>query len=201
MLKDCKYPFKLPNLPFAYEEIEPHFTSITFEYHHDKHFNAYISNLNNILKDYPELHDKTLEELLSNLDDLPSEIRTGVRNNGGGVFNHDLYFLLMSPHFNQKIPKQIIDTFSSEEEFKQELKKCAMGTFGSGFAWLTKTKEGELKIISLPNQDTPFMLGMKPILCLDVWEHAYYLNYQNQRGDYIDNWISVINWEFVSDIL
>ncbi len=201
MLRDCKYPFKTPDLPFSYGELEPHFTSITFEYHHDKHFNAYVNNLNKTLENYPDLQDKTLKELLSDLDSIPSEIRSAVRNNGGGVFNHDLYFLLMSPKFNQKIPKQIIDAFSSEENFLKELKDCAMKTFGSGFAWLVKTNEGDLKIISLPNQDTPYSLGYNPILCLDVWEHAYYLNYQNLRGDYIDNFLAVVNWEFVSDLL
>ncbi len=201
MLKNCKYPFETPPLPFSYNGLEPYFNSETFEYHHDKHFNAYVNNLNNILKDCPDLQDKTLEELLKNLDTLPEKVKGGIRNNGGGVYNHDLYFLLMSDKHNQEVPKEIVDAFGSSEEFLKELKAKAMATFGSGFAWLVKTDANNLKIISLPNQDTPYSLGYTPILCLDVWEHAYYIKYKNLRGDYIDNWFKILNWEFVKELL
>ncbi len=201
MLRDCKYPFSLPNLSYAHDALEPYIDKQTMVFHHDKHFNAYISNLNAALEKHPQTHNLTLEEMLKDLSALPADIQKAVRNNGGGVYNHDLYFELMSAEHGQKVPQVIAEAFGGVDEFKKQLKAAAMGTFGSGFAWLVKTAENKLEIISLPNQDTPFANGQEPLLILDVWEHAYYLKYQNLRGDYIDNWFNVVNWAKVESCL
>ena len=198
MLVNNKYPFENPNLPYDYDALEPYVDESTMKFHHDKHLQAYVTNLNAALEKHPECQDKTLGELLSNLDNLPEDIKGAVRNNGGGVFNHDMFFELMSPKHNQKVPEVIAKAFGGVDQFKAELKAAAMGRFGSGFAWLVQTKEKEFKIISLPNQDTPLAEGLIPVLNLDVWEHAYYLKYQNLRASYIDNWFNVVNWEEVA---
>ena len=197
MLKDLKYPFALPSLAYDYDALEPYIDKETMHFHFDKHFNAYITNLNSALEKHPETHGLTLEEMLKNLSELPVDIQNAVRNNGGGAYNHDLFFTTMSAKHNQEVPEEIIAGFGSVEAFKEKMKTAAMTRFGSGFAWLVKTPEGALDIISTPNQDTPLEQGLTPILGLDVWEHAYYLKYQNLRGDYIDNWFKVIDWASV----
>ena len=194
MITKTTYPFINPALPYAYDALEPYIDKATMEFHHDKHLQAYVNNLNAALEKYPETQTMTLIELLSNLDKLPQDIQGAVRNNGGGVYNHDMFFELMSANHKQAIPSVIADAFGGVEAFKAQFKAAAMGRFGSGFAWLVKTSDGQLKIISLPNQDTPLAEGMTPICNLDVWEHAYYLKYQNLRANYIDNWFEVANW-------
>ncbi len=197
MLENNKYPFELPALPYEYNALEPYINKETFHFHHDKHFNAYINNLNAAIEQAPECKEKTLKELLSNLDAVPENVRGAIKNNGGGVYNHDFFFTYLSPNKNQQVPEAIASAFGGADEFKKQMKEIGVKTFGSGFAWLVKTAEGEYKIISLPNQDTPLAQGMTPLLTLDVWEHAYYLQYQNLRPDFIDAWFNVINWELV----
>lgn len=193
------YPFVLPKLQYEYDALEPYIDKETMHFHHDKHHLAYLNNLNNALKDHPELHNKTLEELLKNLNALPEAIKGAVRNNGGGFFNHNLFFDIMTP-FSTKKPKgklaeKIDKKFGSFEAFKAEFKKAAMTRFGSGWAWLVLDKDNELQVLSTPNQDVPMNLEVLPLVGLDVWEHAYYLKYQNLRGDYVDNFFEVIDWE------
>ena len=178
------YPFRLPELPYAYHALEPFIDQRTMYFHHDKHLKTYIDNLNKALEAYPEYQTWTLEELLTRLPELPEELRTPVRNNGGGVYNHEMYFHLMAP---------------AGQPFSTEV--AALGQFGSGFAWLVLDTTGALKIIALPNQDNPLTIGLQPILPLDVWEHAYYLKHQNLRSDYIDDWFHVINWNAVEQRL
>lgn len=192
------YPFELIPLPYEYDALEPYIDAATMRFHHDKHLKTYVDNLNNALKDYPEFHSWTLEELLKKLDKLPEQIRGAVRNNGGGVYNHDLFFALMAPP-GQTMPKKIVDAFGGESEWQKQMKSAALGQFGSGFAWLVEDKLGKLSIIALPNQDNPLSSSLFPILPLDVWEHAYYLKYQNLRANYIDAWFHVINWTAVSE--
>ena len=168
--------------------------------HHQKHHQAYENNLNDALKDYPELHDRTLEELLTNLEDLPEAIRTKVRNNGGGVYNHNVYFAVMGPTNHEvkgNVKVAIEKKFGSFENFKKEFKAAGLGRFGSGWAMLVKTREGDVEIITTPNQDVPNLNEVVVLLPMDVWEHAYYLKYQNKRGDYIDNFFNVVNWDEV----
>ncbi len=192
------YPFELIPLPYEYDALEPYIDAATMQFHHNKHLKTYVDNLNNALKDYPEFHSWTLEELLKNLDKLPENIRGAVRNNGGGVYNHDLFFALMAPE-GQEMPKKIADVFGGEAEWQKQMKAAALGQFGSGFAWLVQDQSGKLSITALPNQDNPLSVSLFPILPLDVWEHAYYLKYQNLRANYIDAWFHVINWSAVSE--
>ena len=196
MIANTTYPFSLPALPYAYDALEPYIDQETMHYHHDKHLKAYVDNLNKALETCPDYQSWTLEQLLTRLNQLPESIRTAVRNNGGGVYNHDLYFDLMAPG-EQTVPAAVADAFGGAEEFKKKMKAAALGQFGSGFAWLAADDAGVLKILALPNQDNPLTQGLRPILCLDVWEHAYYLKYQNLRADYIDNWFRVVNWKAV----
>lgn len=194
MILKNTYPFSLPALPYPYDAMEPYIDMETMYFHHDKHFKTYVDHLNLALKDYPEYQTWTLEELLTRLSDLPEPLRTAVRENGGGVYNHDLFFDLLAPG-NQDVPPFITEAFDSADLWKEEMKAAALGQFGSGFAWLVSDPSGALKIMALPNQDNPLSQGLWPILPLDVWEHAYYLKYQNLRKDYIDGWFHVINWE------
>lgn len=198
------YPFKLKSLPYAYDALEPFIDKETMHLHHDKHHQAYVNNLNKALENYPELHNKTLIELLQNLNELPEEIQTAVRNNGGGVLNHNLFFDGMTPDSTKKpvgrLAEAIDRTFGSFDNFKETIKKAALGRFGSGWAWLVSDENDNLKIVSTPNQDVPFNLKVNPILEIDVWEHAYYLKYQNRRAEYIDNWFNVIDWNKAEDI-
>ena len=167
--------------------------------HHGKHFQAYVNNLNAALEKYPELHSKDLVELLQNLDSLPADIRTAVRNNGGGVYNHELFFNIMTPNAIGKpvgtLAKAIDETFGSSDAFKEQFSKAALGQFGSGWAWLVADKDGKLSIVATPNQDVPLKLEVTPIIAIDVWEHSYYLKYQNRRADFIQNWFNVVDWE------
>lgn len=193
------YPFQLPALKYAYNALEPYIDEATMRIHHDKHHQAYIDNLNKALEKYPELQDKTLEYLLSNLEKLPKEIKEQVRNNAGGHYNHTFFWEIIGPNKGGEAKgelKTTIDkTFGSFDKFKEEFKKEALGRFGSGWAWLIKDDKGNLKIVSTPNQDGPVELGVKPIIAIDVWEHAYYLKYQNKRAEYIDNWWNVVDWD------
>ncbi len=190
-----------PPLPYDYGALEPHIDARTMEIHHSKHHQTYVSNLNAALEKAPELQGKTLEQLLGNLDAVPESIRTAVRNNGGGHWNHSMFWQLMAPggsgEPDGKIGEAIKKTFGDFGKFKEQFAAAATGRFGSGWVWLLN-EGGKLSISSTPNQVTPIMEGKKPILGLDVWEHAYYLNYQNRRPDYIKAWWNVVNWLEVS---
>ena len=194
------YPFRLPELPYAYHALEPFIDQRTMYFLHDKHLKTHIDNLNNALEAYPEYQTWTLEELLTRLPELPEELRTPVRNNGGGVYNHEMYFHLMAPA-GQPFSTEVAEAFGGEDNWNRQMKAAALGQFGSGFAWLVRDTTGALKIIALPNQDNPLTIGLQPILPLDVWEHAYYLKHQNLRSDYIDDWFHVINWNAVEQCL
>lgn len=193
--------FKLPMLTYSYDALEPYIDAETMKIHYEKHHGTYVDNLNKAVNKYPELKGKSVEYLLTNLDKLPQDIRETVRNNGGGHYNHSIFWTIMGPKKGGepkgKLKDDIVKTFGSFDNFKKEFKVAAIGRFGSGWAWLIKDKDGKLKIVSTPNQDTPMMEGISPIMGLDVWEHAYYLKYQNKRGDYIDNWWNVVNWDEV----
>jgi Fe-Mn family superoxide dismutase len=195
--------FTLPPLPYAAEALEPHIDKATMEIHHDKHHGAYVNNLNKALESAPELQNKTIEELLANnLAVVTDSIKTAVRNNGGGHYNHSLFWNLLSPKGGGaptgNAASVMTGTFGSFDAFKEKFALAATGRFGSGWAWLVKDAAGKFDIISTPNQDTPLMDGKKAILGLDVWEHAYYLKYQNRRPEYIAAWWNLINWDEVN---
>ena len=196
-------PFTLPALPYNTDALEPSIDQRTMEIHHDKHHNAYISNLNAALESAPELQGKSLEELLANqLAIVPEAIRMAVRNNGGGHANHSLFWQIMSPDGGGSptgnLGDAINSTFGSLDDFKQKFAQAGMTRFGSGWAWLIRT-DGGLEVSSTANQDSPVMDGNLPIIGLDVWEHAYYLKYQNLRGDYIAAWWGVVNWQLAEE--
>ena len=194
--------FELPKLPYAYDALEPHIDARTMEIHHGKHHQAYTSNLNAALEKYPELADKTIGDLLKDLDAVPEDIRGAVRNNGGGYKNHKIFWSIMSPDGggepSGELAEAINKAFGDFASFKDAFSKAAMGQFGSGWAWLCKDASGALSVGGTPNQDNPMSQGFTPLLGLDVWEHAYYLNYQNRRADYVAAWWNVVNWEEVS---
>jgi Fe-Mn family superoxide dismutase len=191
--------YTLPPLPYAFDALEPHIDARTMEIHHDKHHAAYVNNLNNALKDNPELAAKPVNELIADLASVPEGIRTAVRNNGGGHSNHTFFWEIMGPGKGGApvgtLAEAITKTFGSYDEFKAKFEAAGVGRFGSGFVWLIVNKQGQLEIISLPNQDSPFMDGNKPVIANDVWEHAYYLHYQNRRPDYLKAWWNVVNWD------
>jgi superoxide dismutase, Fe-Mn family len=193
--------FELPQLPYAYEALEPHIDKETMNIHHSKHHNAYVTNLNNALAGNEELLSKSVEEVIANLDAVPEAARTAVRNNGGGHANHTLFWQILSPNGGGAPAGELADAinnkFGSFESFKEEFAKAATTRFGSGWAWLA-VNNGELEVTSTANQDSPLMEGKTPILGLDVWEHAYYLKFQNRRPDYISTFWNVVNWEEVS---
>ncbi len=193
--------YELPNLPYAYDALEPYIDAQTMQIHHDKHHAAYVTNLNAAIEKHPELAARPLEALLRDLNSVPEDIRTIVRNHGGGAWNHTLFWEIMAPQAGGvpqgTLAKAIEAAFGSFENFKGEFEKAANGRFGSGWAWLVKQNSG-LAIISTPNQDNPLSEGLVPILGLDVWEHAYYLKYQNRRAEYVTNWWNVVNWEEVA---
>ena len=193
--------YQLNSLPYAYDALEPYVDTLTMQIHHDKHHAAYVSNLNSALEKHPELAGKSLEALLMDLNAVPEDIRTAVRNHGGGTWNHDLFWKVMAPRAGGEpqggLAKAIEASFSNLVNFKAEFEKAAMGRFGSGWAWLVKKGSG-LAVISTPNQDNPMSDGMIPLLALDVWEHAYYLKYQNRRAEYVGNWWKVVNWTEVA---
>lgn len=193
--------FELPELPYAYDALEPHIDKETMNIHHTKHHNTYVTKLNSALEGHADLQEKSLETLISNLDAVPEEIRTAVRNNGGGHANHSMFWKLLSPNGGGEptgeLADKINDKFGSFDKFKEEFAAAAAGRFGSGWAWLV-LDNGELAITSTPNQDNPIMEGKKPLLGLDVWEHAYYLKYQNKRPEYISAFWNVVNWDEVA---
>lgn len=194
------YPFELIPLPYSYNALEPHIDAQTVEIHHNRHLKTYVDNLNAALKPYPQYQNMSLEQLLLNVDKLPSQISTAVKNNAGGVYNHNMYFYTLGsagsqPHGN--VLNAINRDFGSYNNFKKEIKQSGLDRFGSGWAWLVLNPNGKLQIISTPNQDTPLPANMCPVLLVDVWEHAYYLKYKNLRADYLDNWFPIINWNMV----
>jgi Fe-Mn family superoxide dismutase len=192
--------FELPTLPYAYDALEPYIDKETMNIHHTKHHNTYVTNLNNALEGNSALLSKSVEEVISNLDAVPEAVRMAVRNNGGGHANHSLFWKILAPNAGGEPPGTLADAikgkFGSYEGFKEEFTKAATGRFGSGWAWLS-VNNGQLEVSSTPNQDSPLMEGKTPILGLDVWEHAYYLKYQNRRPEYITNFFNVINWDEV----
>ena len=194
--------FELPSLPYAKDALEPHIDAQTMEIHHDRHHQAYVTNLNNALKDSPELQNMGIEELVKNLDKVPEGARTAVRNNGGGHANHSMFWEIMGPNGggqpSGELAQAIGSAFGSFDDFKQQLTTAATGRFGSGWAWLVAAPDGTVSITSTPNQDSPLMEGKTPILGVDVWEHAYYLKYQNKRPDYLAAWFNTINWDAVA---
>ncbi|HEL0022762.1 TPA: superoxide dismutase [Streptococcus equi subsp. zooepidemicus] len=192
----------LPDLPYAYDALEPYFDTETMTLHHDKHHATYVANTNVALEKYPELGEN-LEELLADVDSIPADIRQTVINNGGGHLNHALFWELLSPEKQEvsaDVAAAIDDAFGSFAAFKEQFTAAATGRFGSGWAWLVVNKAGQLEITSTANQDTPISEGKQPILALDVWEHAYYLNYRNVRPSYIKAFFEIINWKKVSEL-
>ena len=191
----------LPTLPYAADALEPHIDKQTMEIHHGKHHAAYVTNLNAALDKHPELQSKSVEELIRGLDSVPDDIRTAVRNNGGGHLNHSMFWQIMAPKAGGAPTGAIADainsSFGSFDKLKEQLKAAAVGRFGSGWAWVID-QGGKLVIESSPNQDNPLMDGKKPVFGIDVWEHAYYLKYQNRRPDYIDAWWNVVNWSEIN---
>lgn len=190
--------FTLPPLPYDYKALEPHIDARTMEIHYTKHHQAYVTNLNNALKDHPDLQSKTVEALIADLTAVPEAIRTVVRNNGGGHANHSLFWQVMAPHAGGEPTGALAEAIKTElggfASFKEAFAKAAATRFGSGWAWLVKGKDGKLAVTSMPNQDNPIMDGLTPLLGLDVWEHAYYLHYQNRRPDYVTAWWNTVNW-------
>ena len=191
----------LPDLPYAFDALEATIDARTMEIHHGKHHAAYVTNLNAALEGHEDLQGLSVEELLRGIDQVPNDIRTAVRNHGGGHANHSLFWTVMSPGGGEpagELLTAIDGRFASVDGFQEVFTKAAMGRFGSGWAWLVVTRGGGLDVYSTANQDSPYMQGDTPILGLDVWEHAYYLNYQNRRPDYVSAWWSIVNWEEVA---
>ena len=197
------YPFELPDLGYPRDALEPHIDARTMEIHHGRHHAAYTANLNAALKGHPELHGKSANELVADLGVLPAGIRMAVRNNGGGYVNHNLFWQLMAPGGEGApgggLAAAIDAAFGSLDDFKGRVAAAAIGRFGSGWAWLTADGTGALEVVSTANQDTPVMDGKTPLLGIDVWEHAYYLNYQNRRPDYVAAFWNVVNWTVVGE--
>src|SRR5574341_1181997 len=193
---------EVPPLPYGYNALEPHIDEQTMRIHHDKHHAAYVTNLNNALQNQPNLQNKNVEELLRDLNSVPEDIRTAVRNNGGGHANHTMFWLIMAPGAGGAPSGALADAinakFGSFNDFKEQFTKAAMGRFGSGWAWLSVDRGGNLVLSSTANQDNPLSEGLQPILGLDVWEHAYYLKYQNRRAEYVEAWWNVVSWDEVS---
>lgn len=200
MMINSKYPFELPELPYAYNALEPVMSEETLHYHHDKHFQTYIDNLNSALKDYPQLQDKTLRELLASPQMLPSDAFTKIMNNGGGVYNHTLFFEGLAPigenvHTpSRKLKEKINETFGTFDEFKALFTEQALAVFGSGWTYLVENTLGKLQIMNFKNQETPVEVGAKPIILIDVWEHAYYLDYKNLRAQFAENFWKVVKF-------
>lgn len=196
--------YTLPKLPYAYNALEPYIDAKTMEIHHTKHHAGYVTKLNNALQKHAEWHDKSVEELLGHLSQIPEEVRSAVRNNGGGHANHTLFWQCMTPFPIKSVPNgslaaAIDKEFGSFDQFQKAFNQAALTQFGSGWAWLIITSSHELAITSTPNQDSPLLKGHQPIFGLDVWEHAYYLHYQNRRAEYVDQWWNVVNWEFIEE--
>jgi len=193
--------FEVPPLPYAYEALEPHIDSETMHLHHDKHHQAYVTNLNAAIEKHPELGDRTVDDLVRNLSSVPEDIRAAVRNNGGGHLNHTMFWQIMKPNGGGDptgpIAGAISSTFGNFEDFKTQFNDAGVKRFGSGWAWLVRASGG-LQIVSTANQDNPLTDGQYPIFGNDVWEHAYYLKYQNRRPDYLKAWWNVVNWDEIN---
>ncbi len=191
--------FEMLSLPYAYDALEPSIDAKTVELHYSKHHQTYLTNLNAALEKHPELGSLSIEQILSDLNRIPEDIRTVVRNNGGGYYNHNIYWAVMGPNRGGEptgsLGEAIRSTFGSFASFKEQIEKAGLGRFGSGWAWLSKHNDGKLVIHSTPNQDTPLAEGLFPVIGVDVWEHAYYLKYQNRRAEYLSNWWNVVNWQ------
>ncbi len=200
--KESPVAFELPALPYAFDALEPYIDAKTMEIHHDKHHGAYVTNLNKALEGQSALQSLSIDALLAKIDTVPENIRTAVRNNGGGHWNHSMFWKIMKKGGGGEpkgdLAQAITQAFGTYAEFKTKFAAAGMGRFGSGWAWVV-VKDGKLAIESSPNQDNPIMSGGKPVFGLDVWEHAYYLKYQNRRADYIEAWWSVVDWNAVSD--
>lgn len=196
--------FELTPLPYAYDALEPYIDTLTMEIHHGRHVKTYVDNLNNLLKDHSEFQSWSLEKIAENLEQLPEAIRTGVRNNAGGVLNHNWFFAHLAANAKQApegaLAAAIEKTYGSFDNFKAEFKKAALGRFGSGWAWLAVDDKKNLVILSTANQDNVLSVGLKPIILIDVWEHAYYLKYQNKRADYVDQYFHIVDWEKASQV-
>lgn len=194
-------PYQLPPLPYRIDALEPYIDALTMEIHHDRHQQAYVNKLNKALEGHPDLQDQPLQQLLKNINTVPEGVRTAIRNNGGGTYNHSLFWLMMSPKGGGTPKGTLADAlkkqFGSFEAFQEQFNTAAKTRFGSGWAWLSLNKKGDLQVTSTANQDCPLSDGHTPIIALDVWEHAYYLQYQNRRPDYISAWWHVVNWEFI----
>lgn len=192
--------FTLPKLPYAYDALEPHIDAKTMEIHHTKHHQTYIDKLNAALEKYPNLQEKTVEELISDLSAIPEDIRTAVRNHGGGHANHSLFWMILGPNAGGEptgtVATAIEESFSDFKTFQEQFAAAAAGQFGSGWAWLVNNN-GKLEIVATPNQDSPLSQGKTPILGLDVWEHAYYVKYLWNRPEYVKSWWNIVNWEEV----
>jgi Fe-Mn family superoxide dismutase len=196
------YPFALPEVGYPYDALEPHIDARTMEIHHSKHHAAYTTNLNKALESHADLQKKSVEQLVTDLNAVPEAIRNAVRNNGGGYLNHALFWDIMTPGGAKEPKGALADAIKKDigslDDLKSKLQAAAVGQFGSGWGWLCKDSGGKLSIVATPNQDTPLMQGKTPILGVDVWEHAYYLKYQNRRPDYVTAWWNVVNWDRVA---
>lgn len=194
--------YKVPDLPYAHDALEPHIDAETMHLHHGKHHQAYVNNLNAAIEKYPELASMDIDDLVANLDKIPADIRTAVQNNGGGHANHAMFWLVMAPNAGGEptgeIKEAINKAFGSFDAFKEKFAAAATSRFGSGWAWLVVDKDGNLEVTSTANQDSPLTLGKTPVLALDVWEHAYYKKYSNVRPDYIKAFWNVVNWNEVN---
>ena len=194
--------FELQPLPYAYDALEPFIDATTMQLHHDKHHATYVNNLNAAIEKYGDLQSKSIEELVAQLDSVPEDVRTAVRNNAGGHVNHTMFWEIMGPNGGGEptgdIAKAINDTFGSFDAFKQQFNDAGTKRFGSGWVWLVRSNQGNLQVVSTPNQDSPITEGHRPILGNDVWEHAYYLKYQNRRPEYLNAWWNVLNWDEIN---
>jgi len=203
-VKAAEGPFTLPKLPYAYDALEPYIDAETMRIHHDKHHQAYVDNLNKAIAADPALSKMSVDELLRRLDTLPANVRTAVRNQGGGHANHSLFWQTLCPAAQSAKPGgalagALAQTFGSQEKFEEHLRAAAGSVFGSGWAWLSLGPAGQLILDTAPNQDSPLLAGRRPLMGIDVWEHAYYLKYQNRRADYLAAILHVVNWNFVSE--
>ena len=194
--------FELAALPYAYDALEPHIDTMTMQIHHDKHHGAYVTNLNKALEGAPALSGKSIEEILSGLSAVPENIRQAVINNGGGHYNHTMFWQIMGPKGGGtptgELAKAIDASFGSFDALREKMNNAGMTRFGSGWSWLVLDKEGKLQVLSTANQDSPLSNGLRPVMGVDVWEHAYYLKYQNRRADYLSAWWNVVNWPAVA---
>ncbi|OGB97416.1 superoxide dismutase [candidate division TM6 bacterium RIFCSPHIGHO2_12_FULL_36_22] len=197
------YPYKLPELGYAYDALEPYIDKETMILHHTKHQQAYVNNLNGILENHPELQKLPLEAILGDLNVIPASIRQGVIDQGGGVLNHTMFWTMMSPRGGGEPKGALLEAikanFGSFDAFRDQFTQTAKKLFGSGWVWISLNKDGKLIMSTTPNQETPLSEGMKPIMCFDVWEHAYYLKYQNRRPEYIDAWWHIVNWDQIDE--